>query len=361
MRQLRDEHETSIIFISHDLGVISQIADRVVVMYAGRVVEQGDVYDVFERPNHPYSRALLASIPTRKRRGERLAGIPGRVPSLVAMPAGCTFAPRCRYARQEVCAAAEPEMYTSERQEIRCFMYDPSQAGQWTEADRQRPREAAEPDHRLREPVNGHEHLKPASGGDLVALTGVKTYFGKSAGRLRRLFARGETQAVRAVDDVTMTIHRGEVLGLVGESGSGKSTLGRTILRLAEATAGHVDFDGLDVLAAGKRELRRLRSQAQMIFQETHTSLSPRMRVAELLAEPYLVNKIPDSERLSIAELLELVGLAPEQARKYPHQLSGARRGESGSPAHSRCSPRSSLPTSRQADSTSRLPPASST
>jgi oligopeptide/dipeptide ABC transporter ATP-binding protein len=141
----------------------------------------------------------------------------------------------------------------------------------------------------------------------LVRLRGVRTHFGP----------------VRAVDDVDLEIRRGEILGLVGESGSGKTTLGRTLLRLTPITSGELFFDGSEITRLRGRDLRRLRRRAQMIFQDPYSSLSPRRRVASLLREPAIINKVPISEQQSVAELLEMVELSPELATKYPHELSG--------------------------------------
>jgi oligopeptide/dipeptide ABC transporter ATP-binding protein len=141
----------------------------------------------------------------------------------------------------------------------------------------------------------------------LVQIRGLRTHFG----------------AVRAVDGVDLDIHRGETLGLVGESGSGKTTLARTLLRLADATSGEILFDDRDIARLRGRELRKLRRRVQMIFQDPYSSLSPRLRVSYLLTEPYTINKTPLSDRYSVSELLEMVELSPEQATKYPHELSG--------------------------------------
>jgi oligopeptide/dipeptide ABC transporter ATP-binding protein len=168
---------------------------------------------------------------------------------------------------------------------------------------------------------NGHMSVAAADG-PLVEVRDVRTYFDVPQGITKRL-RRKEKAAVRAVDGVDLEIRRGEVLGLVGESGSGKTTLGRTILGLTRATSGQVLFDGLDVTALGRRDLRRLRRRMQMIFQDPYSSLSPRLRVSYQLTEPYRINDVPQAQRYAVAELLEMVELSVEQATKYPHELSG--------------------------------------
>jgi oligopeptide/dipeptide ABC transporter ATP-binding protein len=160
------------------------------------------------------------------------------------------------------------------------------------------------------------------SAGPLVSVSGIHTHFDEPRGLTRRL-GKAERRVVRAVDGVDLEIGRGEVVGLVGESGSGKTTLGRTILGLVPATSGKVAFDGIDLTSLPRRDLRRMRRRMQMVFQDPHSSLSPRLRVSYLLTEPYTINDIPHEQRYSVADLLEMVELSAEQATKYPHELSG--------------------------------------
>jgi peptide/nickel transport system ATP-binding protein len=324
LRRLRDSHGTAILFVSHDLGVISQLCDRVVVMYAGRAVEQGSVEQVFNAPRHPYTQALLAAVPSARHRGERLATIPGRVPSLSALPTGCRFHPRCPHA-QDVCTRDEPrDLALPDGSRVQCHIYDEASGyprEKIASGGAVTVRAVAE---RTASAVGADTSTPaaPVAGEALVRIESLRTYFDDSSGVLARLTG-ARRPPVRAVDDVDLELRRGEVVGLVGESGSGKTTLGRAILGLAPATAGRIVFDGQDVAGLSRRRLRELRRRAQMIFQDPYSSLSPRLRVSYLLSEPYRINHMPAPQQHSIDELLAMVELSSEQASKYPHELSG--------------------------------------
>ncbi|HET7679315.1 MAG TPA: ABC transporter ATP-binding protein [Xanthobacteraceae bacterium] len=312
MKNLSRQLNIALIIITHNLGVVARYADRVVVMYAARRIEQGSAEAVFHRPRHPYTMGLLRSVPRLDRpRGARLETIEGLPPNLAAIPPGCRFAPRCPF-RIPVCDE-EPPLYPTDTGGLsRCHRHEEIAAGKitWTGAGG-----AGVP--------APHDTAQP-----LLSVRNLKKHF-TIAGGLRR---KGGT--VRAVEDISFDLYPGETLGLVGESGCGKTTVGRLILGLEEPTAGELRFEGIDIGAASAAAMKRIRRKVQVIFQDPYSSLNPRMTVGQIIGEPLHVFDLAADRKAAserVAELLQQVGLRPEMAARYPHQLSGGQRQRVGS------------------------------
>ncbi len=312
--RLRETHGTSILFISHDLGVVSRLCDRVAVMYAGRVVEEIPGEAVLAAPRHPYTQALLAAVPNRRSRGRPLSAIGGSVPDVAESLRACSFAPRCVCAKP-VCTESAPELYGGDSGSVRCFAYIPSASEQWPETpsveDWRRPGIGETPSQREPEPEPPDQAL--------LRLSDLTVYFG-GASRWRLGNAK---PPVRAVDGVSIALDRGRILGIVGESGSGKTTLGEAVVKLLPPTGGSITFAGQDVTRMSSRETFAFRRRAQMIFQNPYSSLSPRIQVNALLTEPYEIHKLPREQRRSAEQLLGAVGLPHTLGSAYPSQLSG--------------------------------------
>ncbi|AUV83294.1 peptide ABC transporter ATP-binding protein [Salinigranum rubrum] len=316
INDLQAELGMSVLFITHDLGVVAETCDRVAVMYAGEIVEEGPVEEIFANPSHPYTYALLESIPTEAR--ERLTPIEGNVPDLIDMPDGCHFAPRCPWAHEECREGEMPYLQhgpadTDHRAKCVLEEFDESEYGAGSDLSSERTRQVGEP---------------------MLEVQNLKKHFSRAEGLLDEWLGL-EARDVKAVDGVDLTVYEGETLGLVGESGCGKSTTGRTILRLLEATEGRVLFTGEDLTTLSKEELRARRRDLQMIFQDPMSSLDPRMTVEGIVAEPLVIHDLPEESteksrrqqrRARVTELLEAVGLDPDQRDRYPHELSGGQR-----------------------------------
>ena len=319
MQELKRRRGMSLFFITHDFGVVAQIADRVAVMREGRIVETGALNDVLERPAHDYTRQLLAAVPENLARTSRHppaadGGSPAS-PSATRLPEAPPSAPTSRTLRADgpVGSTAPPGSAG----------VPPAQARgpRWTTRRRPAIVDAGETPA-LPGTTNGLPRTTPAP--ELVRLAGLEVHFPIRQGVLKRTVGH-----VRAVDGVDLRIHRGQILALVGESGCGKTTLGRAVLRLVEPTAGEVHFDGRELTGLARREMRPMRRRLQFVFQDPASSLNPRLTVATTLTEPMAAHGIGESldERLeTAAQTLAEVQLTRDHLWRYPHELSGGQR-----------------------------------
>ncbi|MEA3413198.1 MAG: ABC transporter ATP-binding protein [Pseudomonadota bacterium] len=309
--RLRRDAGMGVLLITHDLGVVAEIADRVAVMYAGQIVETCSTGELFNTPAHPYTRLLFRALPGRGRRGEPLAGIAGSPPSLSGTSTGCRFAPRCPRV-MPVCPHEDPEWQDlADGHSVRCHLF---------------PGEAMSPGSgRQAEPADSTvTQERPGAGKPLLRVRDLKVHFPIRRGLFRRVVGQ-----VRAVDGVSLSVHAGRTLALVGESGCGKTTLGKAILRLIEPSGGSIRFEDAELLSLGPRALRPRRRSLQIIFQDPYASLNPRMLVGDILEEGMVALRVGgdrDARRERVDLLLRQVGLETSARNRYPHEFSGGQR-----------------------------------
>jgi peptide/nickel transport system ATP-binding protein len=319
LRDLKDRLGMAMLLITHDMGVIAGHADRVAVMYAGRVVETADAGTLFSGMRHPYSQGLLASIPRLDRdKAQALPAIGGMPPDLAHPPAGCRFAARCPRATG-TCRADEPPLDGMAGHHL--FACWHPVAGPSPEAWGAGAVRATE----VTAPAAAPATLDGSgTAGPLLELRNlVKEYPVTTGGALRRPVA-----AVHAVSDVSFSVPVATTFGLVGESGCGKTTIGKMIVALEKPDSGGVTLAGLDVSALRGGELRRERRDLQLMFQDPHASLDPRMRVGAIVGEPLAIQRTGSrqSRRTRVVELLAEVGLPRDVVDRYPHEFSGGQR-----------------------------------
>ncbi len=278
MLKLQREHEMGIMFITHDLGVIAELADKVVVMYKGKIVEQGTVLEIFSNPQHPYTKGLLACRPPLNK---RLHWLPTVADFMKTNENGEMIE-----STQSVADVTEKLVVTKEERVI--------------------------------------AHKKLYSKAPILSIKNLQTYFPIKKG----MFGKAK-DFVKAVDDVSFDVYPGETLGLVGESGCGKTTLGRTVLRLIEPTGGEVLFNGSNITTLGATEMRELRKDIQIIFQDPYSSLNPRITIGQAIMEPMQVHGILENDKARkerVIELLQRVNMNESHFYRYPHEFSGGQR-----------------------------------
>ena len=278
MAKLKGEIESSVVFITHDLGVIAEVADRVLVMYKGKIVEQGTVLEIFSNPQHPYTKSLLACRPPL---GKRLSKLPTVVDFMSENEAG-EIVEKNTSVEEAINAVVISEEATLERR------------------------------HRV------------LGGKPILQLKNIQTWFPTN----KNFFGK-VTDYVKAVDDVSFDVYEGETLGLVGESGCGKTTLGRTILRLVPAHGGEIVFDGKNILGLDNNAMKEMREHMQIIFQDPYSSLNPRITIGSAIMEPMTVHGIYANEKErkeKVIDLLSKVNMKPEFFNRYPHEFSGGQR-----------------------------------
>lgn len=327
---LRREFDTAILFISHNMGVVARVCNRVGVMYAGEMVECATVQEIFAHPQHPYTQGLMRCVPRlgADKSSSVLYPIPGRVPLPDQRPSGCVFAPRCDYARGR-CRDERPQLRRlPSGTTVRCHFAEEIDPSEW-----QPPEELAE------RAISGNSTGSGADNGanngvsngnaePLLRVEGLKKYYSVQGNSLRDVVGMGEKRYIKAVDDVSFVVPKGSTLGIVGESGCGKSTLIRTIIGLEETTSGKAEFMGFDVTGSLDDRNAGLMRELQMVFQNPDSTMNPSYSVGQQIGRPMVrFGTVPRNEvRGEVIRLLRAMRLGENYYDRLPRQLSGGEK-----------------------------------
>jgi peptide/nickel transport system ATP-binding protein len=315
MQELKEKLGTSIILITHDLGVVADICDSVAVVYAGEIVEYGTAEHIFEKAAHPYTNGLFNSLPNLESSEQRLKPIKGLMPDPTKLPKGCKFHDRCPDATKECMETTPDVVEIAPGHQVKCSH---------PQAQRKPAGEQHSVDSHTQKPMQEKVSVSVTPGNSvdapgrppLLEVKNLKKYFKAGNGMLH------------AVDDISFTLEDGKTLGVVGESGCGKSTLGRTLLHLLDATDGQIFFENKNITNPTRDERHAIRAKMQIIFQDPFSSLNPRMSVRNAIMEPLILHSRLSKDEISAEtrKLMDTVGIARRFENAYPHELDGGRR-----------------------------------
>jgi peptide/nickel transport system ATP-binding protein len=311
LKDIQRDTNLAVVFVTHDLGIVAKLCDRVAVMYAGRIVETGTTREIFSRPRHPYTIGLLNCLPSLRRGREPLTAIDGQPPDLASVPSGCAFTPRCALAEAR-CSETRPGLESAGAEHLVACL-------RAAETATLMPRRA------VVTPVATAVAASASNGDVVLEARELTKHFPVSRGAI----LSRTVGTVKAVDGVNFVLRRGETLGLVGESGCGKTTTARLVLRLERPTGGGIFFRGRDIHDLARPAQREYRRAVQAVFQDPYSSLNPRLPIRTTVGEP-LVQTQPELSKAEVAARvaawLERVGLRPRIVDDYPHELSGGQR-----------------------------------
>ena len=319
IQRLQQELQMAVLLITHDLGVVANIADRVAVMYAGKIAEMGTWEQLYKTPQHPYTVKLLESTPARDKRGTQLHTIAGRVPKATDYNDGCRFADRCPKV-MDGCETITPTLHgvNGSEHNVACHLYNPEPPFSAVSTGATKLELETDTD-KIEDAPAQMANTQPQ-----LQVKNLCVHYPIQKGLFKRTVGY-----VYAVDDVTLDIPRGKTLALVGESGSGKTSFGKAILRLGVPVKGDLVYDGVNIATVTRELMHPYRKQMQIIFQDPYASLNPRMTIGAIIQEGMQAHAIGESTEARenrVAELMQRVGLSPDMVTRYPHEFSGGQR-----------------------------------